>query len=84
MNDEDLKRQIDDLKTKRAALRVARSQHKQEDPPVPDGPTPPSTGYTEVSSSVFGPGRVYRAQPGATQYDSDGSGRFTTQIWDNS
>lgn len=39
--------------------------------------------YVEVRSSVYGPGRVYRDNPGATQYD-DGSGRYSVQIWDNS
>lgn len=84
MSSDNLNRQIADLKAKRAALRAARSQRKQEAAPVTDGPPAPASGYTEVSSSVFGPGRRYRAQPGATQYDSDGTGRFTTQIWDNS
>lgn len=40
-------------------------------------------GYRTVNSPVYGPGRVYHAQPGATQYD-DGTGRYNTQIWDNS
>lgn len=39
--------------------------------------------YRTVRNSAFGEGRIYRNQPGATQYDSDGSGRYSTQIWDN-
>lgn len=39
--------------------------------------------YTEVRNSLYGPGRVYHDQPGATQYD-DGSGTYKVQIWDNS
>lgn len=45
--------------------------------------TAPTHGYTEVDSPLYGPGRVYDDQPGATQYD-DGSGRYSVQIWDNS
>ncbi|HEX3778519.1 MAG TPA: hypothetical protein VHX38_02550 [Pseudonocardiaceae bacterium] len=39
--------------------------------------------YREVYSPVYGRGRVYNVQPGATQYD-DGSGNYNVQIWDNS
>jgi hypothetical protein len=39
--------------------------------------------YRTTNHAFFGPGRRYASQPGATQYD-DGSGRFATQIWDNS
>lgn len=38
--------------------------------------------YDVVQHGMFGEGRVYRDQPGATQYD-DGSGRYSVQIWDN-
>jgi hypothetical protein len=40
-------------------------------------------GYRTVHNGAFGEGRIYHDQPGATQYDSDGSGRYSTQIWDN-
>lgn len=39
--------------------------------------------YRTVHSSLYGEGRRYHSQPGATQYD-DGSGRFNVQIWDES
>ena len=39
--------------------------------------------YRTVHSSLYGEGRVFSHTPGATQYDSDGSGRYSTQIWDN-
>lgn len=39
--------------------------------------------YTEVHSSLYGRGRRYHAQPGATQYQ-DGFGGYGVQIWDNS
>lgn len=83
MNAEDLNRQMVDLKAKRAALRAARSQREQEAASAPEGSAAPDSGYTEASSPTFGSGRRYSAQPGATQYDSDGSGRYATQIWDN-
>jgi hypothetical protein len=52
--------------------------------PAPTGVAPGGKrgGYRTVSNSAFGEGRVYRSQPGATQYD-DGSGRYNVQIWDN-
>jgi hypothetical protein len=43
----------------------------------------PQRGYRTVSGAL-GTGRVYHDQPGATHYDDDGSGRYTTQLWDNS
>lgn len=44
---------------------------------------PAAKPYTEVDSPLYGHGRRYDVQPGATQYD-DGSGRYNVQIWDNS
>jgi len=51
--------------------------------PAPRPAEKPRTGFDLVPNAMFGTGRRYRAQPGATQYD-DGSGRYRVQIWDNS
>jgi len=45
-------------------------------------PATPTRRYRTVQSDIFGPGRIYHDEPGATYYD-DGSGRFTIQMWDN-
>lgn len=46
-------------------------------------PAPRRDSYRVVRGGMFGPGRRYYDQPGATQYD-DGSGTYSVQIWDNS
>jgi|GEM_PF-6022857 len=47
-----------------------------------DAGEPAPGNYTTKFSPLYGEGRVYDDQPGATQYD-DGTGRFGVQIWDN-
>lgn len=58
------------------AKHAAAIAAKNEGRPIDRGP------YTMKNSSVYGEGRIYPDQPGATYYD-DGSGRFNVQIWDN-
>lgn len=40
--------------------------------------------YDAVRPGWFGAGRRYHDTPGATHYDSDGTGDYTTQLWDES
>jgi hypothetical protein len=65
------------------AAHLDRVRQHASSQPVNSEPAGPGRAYTEVRSSLYGPGRVYADQPGATQYD-DGSGRYSIQIWDNS
>jgi len=45
-------------------------------------PVPARRTYRTVRGSVFGPGRVYSDEPGATYYRSPVSGKYTVQMWD--
>lgn len=44
---------------------------------------PTAAGYRTVLSPVYGEGRVYDEQPGATQYRGS-AGEYSVQIWDES